>query len=68
MYREQGPLLIRLKNGARLEEVVMKPAEPEAPLLYPAILTAEGGRTLVSFPDCPACRTFAANQEKMFSP
>ena len=37
----------------------MQPAEPEAPLLYPAILTTEAGRTLVSFPDCPACRTFA---------
>ena len=37
----------------------MRPAEPEAPLVYPAILTTEAGRTLVSFPDCPACRTFA---------
>ena len=37
----------------------MQPAEPEAPLIYPAILTTEAGRTLVSFPDCPACRTFA---------
>jgi uncharacterized protein (DUF983 family) len=38
---------------------MMKTAEPEAPLVYPAILTIEAGRTLVSFPDCPACRTFA---------
>ena len=37
----------------------MQPAEPEAPLIYPAILTTEAGRTLVSFPDCPTCRTFA---------
>ena len=37
----------------------MQPAEPDAPLIYPAILTTEAGRTLVSFPDCPACRTFA---------
>ena len=33
--------------------------EPQAPLVYPATLTTEAGRTLVSFPDCPACRTFA---------
>jgi uncharacterized protein (DUF983 family) len=36
----------------------MQPAEPVASLTYPAILTTEAGRTLVSFPDCPACRTF----------
>lgn len=36
----------------------MQPPEAEAPLIYPAILTTEAGRTLVSFPDCPACRTF----------
>jgi uncharacterized protein (DUF983 family)/predicted RNase H-like HicB family nuclease len=43
----------------------MRPAEPEAPLIYPAILTTEAGRTLVSFPDCPACRTFAEPGEEV---
>jgi uncharacterized protein (DUF983 family)/predicted RNase H-like HicB family nuclease len=37
----------------------MRPAKPEPLLVYPAILTTEAGRTLVSFPDCPTCRTFA---------
>jgi uncharacterized protein (DUF983 family)/predicted RNase H-like HicB family nuclease len=36
----------------------MQPAQPEGTLIYPAVLTTEAGRTLVSFPDCPACRTF----------
>jgi uncharacterized protein (DUF983 family) len=45
----------------------MKPAEPEAPLLYPAILTTEAGRTLVSFPDCPPCRTFTEPGEDVLA-
>jgi uncharacterized protein (DUF983 family) len=36
----------------------MMPTEPQGPLIYPATLTTEAGRTLISFPDCPACRTF----------
>ncbi len=28
-------------------------------MLYPAIITQEGGRTLAEFPDCPGCQTFA---------
>jgi predicted RNase H-like HicB family nuclease len=37
----------------------MMATEPLAQLIYPATLTTEAGRTLVSFPDCPDCRTFA---------
>src|SRR5262245_38535471 len=45
----------------------MMPTEPRAPLIYPATLTTEAGRTLVSFPDCPACRTFAEPGEDVLS-
>jgi predicted RNase H-like HicB family nuclease len=30
---------------------------------YPAILTTEGTHTLISFPDCPGCQTFAGPGE-----
>ncbi len=43
------------------------PAEPEAPLVYPATLTTEAGRTLVSFPDCPPCRTFVEPGEDVLT-
>jgi len=31
---------------------------------YAAILTREGTRTLVSFPDCPGCQTFGRTREQ----
>jgi predicted RNase H-like HicB family nuclease len=30
---------------------------------YPAILTTEGVHTLINFPDCPGCQTFAGPGE-----
>lgn len=32
-------------------------------MTYPAIVTTEGKRTLVMFPDCPGCQTFAEPHE-----
>src|SRR5690242_299689 len=45
----------------------MMPLETPGPLVYPATLTTEAGRTLVSFPDCPACRTFAESGEDVLA-
>lgn len=45
----------------------MKPLETEAPVSYPAILTTEGTYTLISFPDCPGCRTFVEPGEDVLA-
>lgn len=34
-------------------------------LRYPAIITREGGSTLVRFPDCPGCQTQADGHERI---
>jgi predicted RNase H-like HicB family nuclease len=36
----------------------MTDSSQEPWLAYPALLTDEGSRTLVEFPDCPGCQTF----------
>ena len=45
----------------------MKPLETEASVSYPAILTTEGTYTLISFPDCPGCRTFVEPGEDVLA-